>query len=943
MAQDGTDTMQAQTAKRTGNPKVLALANHIGRKKPGAKDAYDYEAPEYLILEPVVSDDMAEVCMTFAIREKVTAETVARRTGRSVTDCHRLLLELADAGVCFVNTINGQDTFWYDTWVPGIMEMMTNHPTNPHKYPQIAEAFEAYGRVRGAKTAGMTPVGVGLMRVIPIEQAIDGESRRVSYEEISKHIEEHDLFSVSNCSCRTAREIMGEGCGHLKEDMCIQMGHAAEYYIRTGRGRKAEKQEVYDILRRAEENGLMHEIPNLDGDGKTHAICNCCGCGCFSMRTAEMFLNVDMVRSNYVSQVDRDKCVACGQCVENCPVNALQLGQKVCSSKPVIEKIVRADTPRDTEWTSANWNPDYRTNRRNVVETGTSPCKTECPAHIGIQGYIKLAAQGKYTDALELIKKDNPFPAVCGRICNRRCESACTRGDIDEPIAIDDIKRFIAEQDLHRDRRFVPKKRHAYGKRIAVIGAGPAGLSCAYYLAVDGYRVTVFEKQQRPGGMMTFGIPAFRLAKELVESEIDVLRELGVEFRTGVEVGKDVTIAQLREQGYEAFYLGIGAQGGRKLGVDGEDAEGVLSGIDFVRRVNLGEAIRLPGKVLVIGGGNVAVDVARTAVRVDADGVAMYCLESAQEMPASPDEVAEAAEEGITIHNGWGPAGVLIEDGKVAGVRFRRCTRVFDENQRFAPVYDDTDTVDVKADWVLLSIGQSIEWGNLLAGTRVVLNRNNTVQADAFTYQTAEPDIFAGGDALTGPKFAIDAIAAGKQGAISIHRYVQPGQSLVLGRDRRAYKALDKTALQLDSYDRAPRQQASHGHATATGAGESHAAAATYAAADRETVVAQAAARHARTFEDERGTFTEEQVRRETERCLGCGAVVVDEFLCVGCGQCTTKCKFGAITLTRRYDGEGVSLFDMKKVIVPHVLKRKVKIKVKEIKKAFGKRGGTHA
>ena len=899
MAQDGTGTMQTETATRTGKPKILALANHIGRRKPDAKNAYDYEAPEYRILEPVVTDDMAEVCMSMAMREKVTAETVASRTGRSVEECHRLLLELADVGVCFVNTINGKDTFWYDTWVPGIMEMMTNHPTNAYKYPQIAEAFEAYGRVRGAKTVGMTPVGIGLMRVIPIEQAIDGESRRASYEELSKHIEEHDIFSVSNCSCRTVREVMGEGCGHLKEDMCIQMGHAAEYYIRTGRGRKVEKPEVYEILRRAEENGLMHEIPNLDGGGKTHAICNCCGCGCLSMRTAEMFLNADMVRSNYVSQVDRDKCVACGQCVENCPVNALQLGQKVCSSKPVVEKIVREDTPRDTEWTSEHWNPDYRTNRRNVVDTGTSPCKTECPAHIGIQGYIKLAAQGKYTEALELIKKENPFPAVCGRICNRRCESACTRGDIDEPIAIDDIKRFIAEQDLSRDRRFVPKKRHDYQKRIAVIGAGPAGLSCAYYLAVDGYRVTVFEKQQRPGGMMTFGIPAFRLGKEVVEAEIDVLRELGV---------------------------------------DGEDAEGVLSGIDFVRRVNLGEAIRLPGKVLVIGGGNVAVDVARTAARVDADSVAMYCLESAAEMPASPDEVAEAAEEGITIANGWGPAGVLVEDGKVTGVRFRRCTRVFDENRRFAPVYDDADTVDVKADWVLLSIGQSIEWGSLLAGTKVVLNRNNTIQADGFTFQTAEPDIFAGGDALTGPKFAIDAIAAGKQGAISIHRYVQPGQSLVIGRDRREYKALDKSALQLDSYDRMPRQQAPHGQA-----GASAVAAPGHESAVSATAVAQAAARHARTFEDERGTFTEEQVRKETERCLGCGAVVVDEYLCVGCGQCTTKCKFDAITLTRRYDGEGVSLLDMKKAILPHVLKRKVKIKVKEIKKAFGKRSRTHA
>lgn len=905
-------TGQAHEKRRETKPKILALANHIGRKKTGAKDAYDYDAPEYMILEPVVTDDMAEVCMTMAIREKVTAETVSERSGKPVEECRHLLLELADAGVCFVNTINGQDTFWYDTWVPGIMEMMTNHPTNPKKYPQIAEAFEAYGRIRGARTAGMTPVGIGLMRVIPIEQAIDGESRRASYEELSKHIEEHDIFSVSNCSCRTVREIMGEGCGHLKEDMCIQMGHAAEYYIRTGRGREVKKEEVYEILRRAEENGLMHEIPNLDGDGKTHAICNCCGCGCLSMRTAEMFLNADMVRSNYVSVVDRDKCVACGQCVEYCPVNALQLGQKVCSTKQVVEKIVREDTPRDTEWTSEHWNPEYRTNRKNVVDTGTAPCKTECPAHIAIQGYIKLAAQGRYIDALELIKKENPFPAVCGRICNRRCESACTRGDIDEPIAIDEIKKFIADQDLNEARRFVPKKRHAYGKPIAVVGAGPAGLSCAYYLAVDGYRVTVFEKQKMLGGMLTFGIPAFRLEKDVVQAEINVLRELGVEFKTGVEVGRDMTIAQLREQGFEAFYIAIGAQAGRRLGIDGEDTEGVFSGIDFVQRVNLGEDIKLPGKVIVIGGGNVAIDVARTATRVEAVNVSMYCLESAAEMPASPDEVEEAAQEGISIHNSWGPVRIVTEDGRVKGVEFRRCTSVFDENHRFAPVFDNNDTKVVEADWVLLSIGQSIDWGDMLSDTKVECNRNGTVIVDPFTYQTAEPDIFAGGDAFTGPKFAIDAIAAGKQGAVSIHRFVQPGQSLVIGRDRREYKALDKETLELDSFDRMPRQQPPH-----------------------------TAASHG--FTDGRGTFTEEQVRKETERCLGCGAVVVDEFLCVGCGQCTTKCKFEAISLSRRYDGEGVSLENMKKAIVPYMIKRKVKIKLKSIRKTFKKREAPHA
>ncbi len=890
--------------QRTGSVKVLALANHIGRKKPGARDAYTFSDPEYLILEPVVTDEMAEVCMSMALQEKVTAEAISRRMDKPVDECYRILLELADAGVCFVNTIDGKDTFWYDTWVPGIMEMMTNHPTNAKKYPQIAQAFEAYGRLRGGKTVGLTPVGIGLMRVIPIEKAIDGESRRASYEELSKYIEANTIFSVSNCSCRTAREIMGEGCGHLKEDMCIQMGHAAEYYIRTGRGREVNKDEVYAILRRAEENGLMHEIPNLDGSGHTHAICNCCGCGCFSMRTAEMFLNADMVRSNYVSQVDREKCVACGQCVENCPVNALQLGQKVCSKKPVPEKIIRKDTPRDTHWTPDHWNPDYRTNRKNVVDTGTAPCKTECPAHIGIQGYIKLAAQGRFCDALELIKKENPFPAVCGRICNRRCESACTRAEVDEPIAIDEIKKFIAQQDLNAQHRFMPQKRHDYQKKIAVIGAGPAGLSCAYYLAIDGYNVTVFEKEKEPGGMLMFGIPAFRLTKDVVKAEINIVKELGVTIQTGVEVGRDVTIAQLREQGFEAFYIAIGAQAGRKLNIEGEDAQGMQNGIDFIRRVTLGEDVPLSGRTLVIGGGNVAVDVARTAARLTKAGVVMYCLESEREMPALPEEIEEAQQEGIHIENGWGPKRIIVENGRVKGMEFKRCVSVFDESGRFAPKYDESETIIVEADHILLSIGQSIDWGKLLDGTKAALNKNGTVQADGFTYQTAEPDIFAGGDVHTGPKFAIDAIAAGKQGAISLHRFVQPGQSLVLGRDRRAYKALNKEDLLLDSFDRMPRQQAAHEKA-------------------------------ASPFADARLTFTQEQVKKETERCLHCGAVVVDEFLCVGCGQCTTKCRFDAITLSRKYDGEGVTLFNLKKAVVPHALKRVVKIAVKKVRKSF--------
>ena len=880
--------------------KVLDLANHISRKKRGSKNEIKADDPEYLILEPVVTEEMAEVALCMKIRKKYTAEELAPLCGKSLEKIEKLLWDLAVAGVCFVNKINGVDTYWYDTWVPGIMEMMVNNKENVNKYPQIAEAFEAYGRVRGPKSTGAFPVGVGLMRVIPIEQAIDGETRRASYEEVSKYLNENDIFTVSDCSCRTARRVMGEGCGHLAEDMCIQMGHAAEYYIRTGRGRQITREEAFEIIKRAEENGLMHQIPNLDGSGKTHAICNCCGCSCLALRTASMFKNVDMVRSNYVSSVNKEKCVACGECVVNCPVNALKLGQKLCSVKPLpIEKL---ETPRDTEWGPEKWNPNYRINRKNVVESGTSPCKTECPAHIAIQGYIKLASQGRYKEALELIKHENPFPAVCGRICPRKCESACTRGDIDDPIAIDEIKKFIADQDLNKENRYIPKIKHDYNKKIAVIGAGPSGLSCGFFLAVEGYKVTVFEKQKVLGGMLTLGIPSFRLEKDVVNAEINILKELGVEFKTGIEVGKDITLKELREEGYEAFYIAIGAQSGRKIGIEGENAEGVLAGVDFLRKVNLGEDVKLKGNVVVIGGGNVAIDVARTAERVGSEKVDIFCLEARDEMPALNEEIEETLAEGVNINNSWGPKGIVTENGKVTGVEFKKCISVFDENKRFNPSYDENDVLFVKADTVLLSVGQAIDLGNLISDSNIEVNPNNTIKADPFTYQTGEPDVFAGGDSFTGPRFAIDAIAAGKEGAISIHRFVNDGQSLIIGRDRKEYRSLDKENIELKGYDTLPRQKASHGDGKES----------------------------KNTFKDLRGTFTEEQMKRETERCLSCGATTVDEFLCVGCGACVTKCKFDAISLVRKYDGEGVAFEDLKPVVIKQILKRKGKIAIKK-------------
>ncbi|MBQ7269385.1 MAG: FAD-dependent oxidoreductase, partial [Bacteroidales bacterium] len=536
----------------------------------------------------------------------------------------------------------------------------------------------------------------------------------------------------------------------------------------------------------------------------------------------------------------------------------------------------------------------------NCYETGTSPCKTACPAHIAVHGYLKKAAEGKYTEALELIKRENPFPAVCGRVCNRRCEDACTRGTIDRPVAIDAVKKFIAEQDLKAETRFVPEVnicsnvQKRWEEKIAIIGGGPAGMSCANYLATMGYLPTVFEKNEEPGGMLRYGIPSYKLEKDVIAAEIDIMKEIGVEVKTGVEVGKDVTIAQLRGQGYKAFYVAIGCQGGRLPGIPGETLPGTVTAIDFLHRANTG-AVKVSGKVVVVGGGNVAIDAARVAKRSGASSVTMLSLETEDIMPASLEERTEAREDGVVLNPGWGPKEVLGED-KVSGIVFKKCTSVFNAEHKFAPEYDESELITLDADLVIFAIGQTVILDELLKDTKVEFFRGVYPVADRLTYQTAEPDIFVGGDCFTGPKFAIDAIAAGKEAAESLHRFVQHGH-LTIGRNRRDFIELDKENIRVESYDNSSRQ-------------------------DPGIIPDKAA------FAEYHGTLTEEQVRRETARCLSCGASVVDENRCIGCGICTTKCGFDAIHLHRVHPEASVMRTSEDKFsgILPYMIKRGGKI-----------------
>ena len=853
-------------------PNILALASKISLESL-TYTGITYGDPEYRILDPIVDDDMCSVMMRMRLETDFSAEDLAKKTRKSLDFVQTQCDKLVKAGVIRTRVRSGVLCYYYPIWVPGIMEGILSNREQCDAHPELGACFEEYTRIRVGMLAPVLGNGVNFMRVMPVMSAIENDTHKASYDEISTLIEKAWAISVGPCSCRRSRRLMGEGCGHLEEDMCLYLNDNAISFSNNGEHRLITKEEAYEILRRAEDNGLVHEVNQALGFDDVTAICNCCGCSCYALRIAELFRSPNGVSSNFIARVDKDKCVACGQCVENCQTNAVRLGQKHCLTDSHISDAYASD--KEIPWDKKSYNIDYRTTRTDTMPSGTAPCKAECPAHVPVQGYIKLAAQGRYTEALELIKKENPFPAVCGRICNKACEDACTRGSVDAPIAIDDIKKFIAGKDLEAEHRFVPKMVNQTGKpyeeKIAVIGSGPAGLTCAYYLALKGYPVTVFEKEKELGGMLTLGIPSFRLEKDVIRAEIDILRDLGVQFKTGVAVGTDITLDALRAEGFKAFYLAVGASRGAKLRCPGEELPGVMTGIDFLRAVNLGEAPAIGTSVAVIGGGNVAIDVARAAVRLGAEVTVVYRRDR-DSMPAADDEIAEAAEEGVSFRFLASPAEIL-GDGKAETLKIE-LMELRGGKPAGTGVYE---TMNVSA--VISAVGQEIELNGIFVDT----GAKGTVTVSLPSFQTSEADVFAGGDVVTGPKFAIDAIAAGKEGAISIHRYVHPGQSQVIGRDHRDYKAMNPATagVAIDGFDTAPRQKASGGSAK-----------------DAE-----------KTFRDLRGTLTEEQLKTETRRCLDCGTAVVDESLCVGCGICTTKCKFDAIRLEKVTDYAGTPYF----------------------------------
>ena len=923
--------------EKAPSEKILKLGKKITDVVVHKITGITADDPEYWGLATLVTEEMADIALAMKLRHHYTVEqlwALCKVKEEEKAHFQELLDQMSYIGLLEYDYGNNYDhngpiegptdrRYCLPMFVPGSAELfnMEEGPEGNKRLrenPELAHFFErmTYIPLEGV-THLLPPGGGGVgMHVIPVEQAISMENQTLDIEHLSYWLKKYEgHIGVGQCSCRASRAALGEGCADDEQCWCIGVGDFADYCRETGKGHDITYEEAIRILQKAEENGFVHQITNIDGEDKIFGICNCNVNICNALRTSQLFNTPNLSRSAYTAEVDRAKCVACGKCVEVCPAGAVKLGQKLCTKDGEVT-YPKHELPTGLSWGPEHWDPDYRdNNRKNCYEPGTAPCKTACPAHIAVQGYLKMASEGRYQEALALIKKDNPFPAICGRICNRRCEDACTRGTIDEAVAIDAVKKFIAEQDLKAETRYIPpvviasnQKEH-WEQKIAIIGAGPAGLSAAYYLATKGYLPTVFEKSERPGGMLTYGIPSYKLEKNVIDAEIEVIRQLGVEIKCGVEVGKDITIEELRKQGFQAFYIAIGCQGGRLPGVPGEDAEGTYLAVDFLRKATDNQDQKLDGDVVVIGGGNVAIDCARTATRFGASKVSMVCLETRETMPASKEEIAEALEENVDICNAWGPKELIKdENGRVVEVVFKKCVRTIDpETGRFSPLYDENETKTIKASNVIFAIGQSVEWGKLLDGTKVEFHHGNYPVADGLTFQTAEPDIFVGGDVYHGPKFAIDAIETGKCAAESLHRYVHEGAHMTIGRNRRDFIMLDKDAVVIESYDTAGRQDAGM---------------------DESIDVHH-------SFRDAHKTLTEEQVKIETSRCLGCGASWVDPHKCIGCGLCTTKCEFDAISLKRDHPecSTMMKAEDKIKGILPMAAKRLGESIVKVVKK----------
>jgi NADPH-dependent glutamate synthase beta subunit-like oxidoreductase len=524
-----------------------------------------------------------------------------------------------------------------------------------------------------------------------------------------------------------------------------------------------------------------------------------------------------------IERIDLQLCTGCGTCVNSCPCDVIRVDALVGD---------REEFP---------------------------PCRLGCPAGVNIRAYISLLKEDRVEEAINILREDLPFAAITGRVCPHFCESECARKDVDEAMNIRSLERFVGDHWLKEKAQPVRK---LYVAKVAIVGSGPAGLAAAYELAKMGYPITVFEAMPVLGGMLRLGVPEYRLPRDVLDAQINHIRDMGVEFKTNIAIGKDMTLKDLKSEGYQAVFLAIGAQLSTKLEIKGTELDGVLWGLDFLKDVNLKRQVNVKGKVLVIGGGNVAIDVALVARRLGAKEVRLACLESAEEMPAHKNGIAQAIDEGVDINVSWGPKRILGSNGKVTGIELVRCVKVFDRGGVFNPSFDEQTTKTIEADMVILAIGQSADLSLVPQG---VATQNGTIQVDPVTLQTSQPMLFAGGDVVLGPQSTVQAISSGRKAAVSIDRYLR-GEDLKAGRDEkpRRVRRIPKEGIEKRA---------------------------------RQVTPLLPVEQRRKNFKEVQGGFTWEALRQEAQRCMTCGGQAIIKYVddCMCCDSCEYDCPVDAI------------------------------------------------
>lgn len=571
--------------------------------------------------------------------------------------------------------------------------------------------------------------------------------------------------------------------------------------------------------------------------------------------------NFTAVINKKARYVDEDKCNGCGECELECPVNRADIFNGELSNRKGIYRLYPQAIPNVYTIDKSQFPP---------------PCRNTCPAGVNVQGYVALIAKKKYIEALDLIREKMPFAGICGRICHHPCEVECNRKEIDEAVSVRNLKRFVAdyEKDLIArgelierttiDEEEAPKRK----EKVAVIGGGPSGMTCAYDLTKKGFQVTIFEASEKLGGMMRTGIPDYRLPKDYLDYEIDLLLQSGIHVKTGNVFGKDFTLETLKEQGYKSVFVAIGAQKSKKIPLEGSEADGVHYGIPFLNEVSRGNRPVIGSKVLVVGGGNVAIDVARTALRLGSDVTIVY-RRTKTEMPAHSWEIEEAIEEGVKLKTSWSPASVVKENNSVTGMEVHRCMTIHGKDGKRSLEVDPDHNEVIKADTVILATGQECD---LEAVGKNVKTEKGLVATSELTLETSENGIFAGGDVVLGPSSLVEAVAQGHRAAESISRYLD-GKDLTYNRE---------PVVKMDNHAGIPDSADTN-------------------KVRRTNSRMRSPEKRNRTFDEIEQSFTEEEAIREAKRCLQCGS-------CAECMECVRTCKADAIDHTQKDEKKEINI-----------------------------------